>query len=201
MKKQVEIVVPTRWDDVSLKSYQKYIKKIHSLENEDDIILHSISTLCNVPKELVNRLQVKDVKQIYTKLAELISRPVNKEIFYRIEIKGVTYGFHPNLDEMSMGEYVDLDEYVTEGVDGLHYLLSILYRPIIEEKGNRYKIEPYTNEHINNAKHFREVSIDVVNGVMVFFYNLGTECLMSSKTYLDKLLEKNQSEATMGGLA
>tara|TARA_R110001599_G_scaffold347011_1_gene572866 strand:+ start:7233 stop:7838 length:606 start_codon:yes stop_codon:yes gene_type:complete len=201
MKESVEINVPTSWADVSLKVYQDYTSKIAGLTNEDEIVIQSISSLCGIPLKLIKMLKREDIKQIYITLSKLISLPINKEVIDKVEIKGITYGFHSNLDEMTLGEFVDLDEYSKEGVDGIQYILSILYRPITETKGNKYNIEPYNEKHIDNARHFEELSIDVVNGVMVFFYHLGSELLMSSQNYLERVEEKLQQGQIMVGSA
>lgn len=201
MKESIEIIVPENWSDVSLKTYQNYVSKIEGLTNEDEIVIQSVSSLCNIPLNLIKHLKREDIKQLYTKLSKLISLPINKQIIDKIDIGGVKYGFHSNLDEMTLGEFVDLDEYSKNGVDGIQYILSILYRPITEEKGNKYNIEPYNEKHIENARLFEELSIDVVNGVMVFFYHLGSELLKNSQGYLDKEVERLQQEGIMGGLA
>jgi len=200
MKKEIEIIVPETWADVSLKTYQKYNSRISNLEDEDEIVLGSISALCNIPIDIIKRLKVKDIKTLYKRLSKLISVPVNKEVFDKIEIKGVKYGFHPNLDELTMGEFVDLEEQTKDGVDGFHNVLAILYRPITEEKGNKYNIEPYNVSHIKNASLFQELSIDVVNGVMVFFYRLGNKFIKNSNRYLNQNLTKYLQEATTDGL-
>jgi len=200
MKKEIEIIVPETWSDVSLKTYQKYNSRISNLEDEDEIVLGSISALCNIPIDIIKRLKVKDIKTLYKRLSKLISVPVNKEVFDKIEIKGVKYGFHPNLDELTMGEFVDLEEQTKDGVDGFHNVLAILYRPITEEKGSKYNIEPYNESHIKNASLFQELSIDVVNGVMVFFYRLGNKFIKNSNRYLNQNLTKYLQEVTTDGL-
>ena len=201
MKESVEINVPTSWGDVSLKVYQDYTSKIAGLTDEDEIVIQSISSLCGIPLKLIKMLKREDIKRIYITLSKLISLPINKEVIDKIEINGITYGFHSNLDEMTLGEFVDLDEYSKEGVDGIQYILSILYRPITETKGNKYNIESYNESHIQNARHFQDLSIDVVNGVMVFFYHLGSELLMNSQSYLERVEEKLMQGQVMVGSA
>ena len=201
MKESVEVNVPTSWGDVSLKVYQDYTSKIAGLTDEDEIVIQSISSLCGIPLKLIKMLKREDIKRIYITLSKLISLPINKEVIDKIEINGITYGFHSNLDEMTLGEFVDLDEYSKEGVGGIQYILSILYRPITETKGNKYNIEAYNESHIQNARHFQDLSIDVVNGVMVFFYHLGSELLMNSQSYLERVEEKLMQGQVMVGSA
>tara|TARA_R110000751_G_scaffold35561_1_gene87288 strand:+ start:26 stop:631 length:606 start_codon:yes stop_codon:yes gene_type:complete len=201
MKESIEIIVPENWADVSLKSYQNYVTKINDLKGEDEIVIHSISSLCNIPLKLIKHLKREDIKQLYTKLSNLISLPINKQVIDKIDIGGIKYGFHPNLDEMTLGEFVDLDEHCKDGVDSIQQVLAILYRPITEEKGNNYNIEPYNESHIQNARLFENLSIDFANGVMVFFYHLGSELLTSSQGYLEEEVEKLLHEGTMVGSA
>ena len=66
---------------------------------------------------------------------------------------------------------------------------------------NKYNIESYKEKHIDNARLFEELSIDLVNGVMVFFYHLGSELLTNSQGYLEKEVERLQQEGTMVGSA
>ena len=196
----IEIIVPESWSDVTLERYQDYSTRVKGLDDEDEIVLNSISSLCGVPIEVIKRLKISDIKILYTKLGKLISVPVNKEVFDKINIKGVTYGFHPKLDDMTLGEFVDLEEQTKDGVEGFHNVLSILYRPVTEVKGSKYNIEPYNESHIKNAPLFKDVSIDVINGVMVFFYTLGSKCIKSSNRYLEANLMNHLQEMGTDGL-
>ena len=60
MKESIEIIVPENWADVSLKSYQNYVTKINDLKGEDEIVIHSISSLCNIPLKLIKHLKRED---------------------------------------------------------------------------------------------------------------------------------------------
>ena len=41
-------------------------------------------------------------------------------------MRGVEYGFIPNLDDMSFGEYVDLDTYIGDW-QNIHRAMAVLY--------------------------------------------------------------------------
>ena len=176
MKKQVKINIPESWAEVTLEQYQNYVISTDT-KDEAAVMFNTIASLCSVPREYVERFKIEDLKKVYTNLNKLIEKPLNKELVNIIEIDGVRYGMHPNLDSMSFGEYVDLEEFAKAGLIGFHKVLAILYRPIADEQGARYNIEPYEVEHQRNAEKFKGVNMDVINGVSVFFYTLGGKFL------------------------
>lgn len=197
MKKTIEIKIPTDWSDVSIERYVKYNQAMKELEDEREIIIKTISILCNISEHIVEVMKLKDLKKIQVNLQKLIGKPVNKNIINKIDINGVKYGFHPNLDELTMGEFVDVETYAKE--NDIAKMMSVLYRPINKEEGNRYNIEPYDfDKHSDNANQFQKLSINVGNAIAVFFWTLGKEQL---KTFhqSSKLEEKNQSVQTMVG--
>lgn len=97
---------------------------------------------------------------------------------------GVEFGFIPNLDDMTFGEYTDLDTYITDW-EQMHKAMAVLYRPI-KKKGlnDTYEIEKY-NGSITYSDVMKHAPLDVVFGANVFFYNLGNELLKSTMNYLE----------------
>lgn len=178
MKKEVILNVPQNWGEVTLGNYQKYVETSES-KDPTDVIYNTISSFCNVPTEVVKRFKLKDLKKVYNSLNKLIKVELNKTLINKIELDGVTYGMHPNLDSMTFGEYVDVEEFTKENIGGFHKVLAVLYRPITEEENGKYNIEPYEVKHQDNAEKFKAVNMDVVNGLTVFFYNLGSKCLLT----------------------
>ena len=54
------------------------------------------------------------------------------------------FGFIPNLDKMTMGEYIDLNNYF-ENPQDMHKAMAVLFRPIHEsyEDKDSYRIDSY----------------------------------------------------------
>jgi len=178
MKKQITLNIPQTWGEVTLGSYQKYVGTSDSTETTD-VIYNTISSFCNVSVELVKTFKLEDLKKVYNSLNILVTKELNKTLINKIEIDGETYGLHPNLDSMSFGEFVDIEEYTKENIAGFHKVLAVLYRPITKEIKGKYNIEPYENKHQDNANKFKAVNMDVVNGLSVFFYTLGSKSLLT----------------------
>jgi hypothetical protein len=95
------------------------------------------------------------------------------------------FGFIPNLEDMTFGEYTDLDTYITDW-DNMHKAMAVLYRPI-KKKGlnGTYEIEEY-NGSITYSEVMKFAPLDVCLGATVFFYNLGNELLKATIAYLEK---------------
>ena len=174
MAKTYEIQVPTKWLDVSIQKYMDYNNTINKDDTDRESLIKTISVLCDIDTNIVEVMKLSDIKQIHEALHKLISSPVEKQIINKISIDGINYGFHPKLDEMTMGEYVDVETFATE--NDIAKMMSVLYRPIIKEQGNRYDIEPYDSEvHIANHEKFKKLSVNIGNPIAVFFWALGTK--------------------------
>jgi hypothetical protein len=199
MKKEVILNVPQSWGEVTLGNYQKYVATGESKE-PTDVIYNTISSFCNVSTDIVKRFKLEDLKKVYNSLNKLIKVELNKSLINKIEIDGVTYGVHPQLDSMTFGEYVDIEEFTKENIGGFHKVLAVLYRPITEEKKGKYNIEPYDTKHQDNAEKFKRVNMDVVNGLTVFFYGLGGKCLLSFQASIEGAEIVAKSQEPTGGL-
>ena len=97
----------------------------------------------------------------------------------RFKINKKEYGFIPNLDDMTLGEYIDLDTY-SGNYDNIEVAMNVLYRPITAKIGGKYdinKYDPTIKEDYNpDAKeHMLNMPMDAVISSMFFFLNLGIE--------------------------
>jgi hypothetical protein len=103
----------------------------------------------------------------------------------KFSLDGVQYGFVPDLDEMSLGEYVDLDGNASDW-QKMHIAMNVLYRPVITDKVGKYNIKEYTADDPSKMK---DMPLGVALGSLFFFYNLGIE--LSKHTILSS---SNQQE-------
>ena len=128
----------------------------------------------------------------YESIVSQITLALNTEVEFtqRFTLNGVEFGFIPNLDEMSAGEYIDL---TSTGVsaDNLHKIMGILFRPIVkEDRHGHYKIEKYKADNKYNEV-MKQAPMNIVNGMLVFFCHLSREL----KTYIMKSTEEVVEEA------
>ena len=180
---QIEINVPTSLNEITLGQYQKFLKV--SEENPEGSFLNAkmIEIFCGIPLSDSYKLKMSSVQAIVDILTEMLEEtPAHIDKF---TLDGVVYGFVPDLDEMTLGEYVDLDGNASDW-QKMHIAMSVLYRPVITNKGGKYNIKEYTADNPDNMK---DMPLGAAIGSLFFFYNLGIE--LSKHTILSS---SNQQE-------
>ena len=180
---QIEINVPTSLNEITLRQYQKFLKV--SEENPEGSFLNAkmIEIFCGIPLSDSYKLKMSSVQAIVDILTEMLNEtPAHIDKF---TLDGVVYGFVPDLDEMTLGEYVDIDGNASDW-QKMHTAMSVLYRPVITNKGGKYNIKEYTADNPENMK---DMPLGVAIGSLFFFYNLGIE--LSKHTILSS---SNQQE-------
>ena len=155
--------MPNTWDEIPL---DKYMKVMDYLTN-DKVDKHTRLIMMIHP------------------LTVMMQGEANQELKHIIKVKGKKYGFNPRLRDISMGEFVDIERCVKDGLyKNMHTMLSILYRPVVKEDGDKYLIEEYEPSD-KRADLFRDnLKVDDFNGASVFFYTLGLQLLETTSKYL-----------------
>jgi hypothetical protein len=171
MVKEITLTVPTDWSSVTLKKYLTLQKDMKNyVDDEEAQTALMLSHLCGLDAEYINSLSIEDYNQVRTALEGFVNNteyPLQKII----RIDGKEYGFEPNLSQMSYGAYVDVSKFGQLTIDdNWPKIMSILYRPIVDKKGDMYTIETYKGNI--DDKLFLSVNMDVQFGALFFFVNL-----------------------------
>lgn len=186
--KTKEFKLISKWEDVTLEKWLKLIdfhKGTKSKEAEE-----TIAALSNIPKDLIKQLELKDVAVIMSKLSELQAKQ-DSSLKRIVEVNGKRYGFHPDLDSITLGEYADLETMIKNDIEkNMPEVCAILYRPIVEENNDVYTIEAYDGNISIRAEEMKNMSAEQVQSALVFFYHLGKELSLTLPLYLmDQLKE------------
>jgi len=180
---KLEISIPTELKEIKLAQYQAFLKIAKDNEDEEFLNQKMVQTFCNIDLKDVAEIRFKDVLEITASLAKMFNVQ-NHKFINRFKLGGVEFGFIPDLEDMTFGEYTDLDSYIGDW-DNMHKAMAVLYRPIKSTGLNgTYEIEKY-NGSITYCDVMKHAPLDVVLGANVFFYNLGNDLLKSTMTYLE----------------
>ena len=180
---KVNLKIPTSLNELSLSQYQEFAK-LEGQQQTTAIQLKMIEIFCNVPEVVVRNMKATDISEICEILNNMFD--TEHQLITRFDYNGVQYGFIPDLDDMSFGEYMDLDTFIGDN-ENIHRAMNVLYRPIKLKKGDRYVIEDYDTNTSEDAKNF---PLDAVLGAIVFFYTLGKDLSLVMMSSLDSKNEK-----------
>ena len=196
---KVELTVPSDLSEISLKQYQKFLKLQDS--NEDSYFLQCkmIEIFCNLDAKNVRMLKVGDANKVVDVLNNMFEK--KPDLTRTFKIDGVEYGMIPDLDNISLGEYIDLDTYISDW-QNMQIAMNVLYRPIKDKIGDKYTIVDYD---VNAKEKLEFIPMDIVLGSIFFLYNLGIELSMVMVDYLenpqmDNLMHQQILQENMDGI-
>ena len=170
------------WEDVTLEKWLKLIDFEKGSKTEEASL--TIEALSNIPKDLVKELALADVAQIMGLIGKL-QEEQDSSLKRLIIVNDIEYGFHPNLDDITLGEYADIETYIKAGVEKhLPDLMAILYRPIKEKKNEIYIIEAYDGDIRMRAEEMKQMSAEQVQSALVFFYDFAKVLSETLQLYL-----------------
>ena len=155
--------IPTSLADITLRQYKVFFKFQEKNTNVRLLQAQMISIFCNVPIEDVLQMKYQDTQEVIKILDELfIEKP---KLVQRFKLNGMQYGFHPSLDDLTLGEYVDLDTYVGDW-NNIEKAMNVLYRPIEAKFGESYAVGKYKLEDADNII---DMPMSAVTSSLFFF--------------------------------
>jgi len=179
MVESKSIIVPTSLQDVKLHQMLVY-QGLKEDMDETQRQLEAVSIFCELTMTEVMSMPFDVLQKSVEKITDVLGQ--SPKFTPRFKLNGIEYGFIPNLDDMSVGEFIDIETYSKETHD-LWKVMSVLYRPVtlIGQQG-RYEIEPY---NANLVQSFKDLDCNTAFGSMVFFWSLGIDLLNSIQKYLE----------------
>lgn len=183
--------IPEHLGDITLFQYQRYQEHLN-----DDV--YKVHIFTDIALDKCKLMKSVDIERLSNQIDKSLS--FSTEFKHRFKIKDIDFGFIPNLDKITFAEYVDLQTYAND-IQNMHRLMAILFRPIIRTDGDKYSILPYngTEEYAQIMLH---TPMNIVNGALVFFWNLTSELSDNiQKSLTEELLKELKPKSTSRLLA
>ena len=191
----MKVILPEHIGEIKLYQFQAYSELLKRDIEDVEFNKRKICCFTDLKYHDLKNLRNKD----FVGILEQIDIALNTEHKFtqRFELNGITFGFIPNLEAITQGEFVDLGLYKTDEVETYHKLMSILFRPIIKEDSfNNYEIEPYNGTE-KYAETMKQIPLSYVNGAIVFFCDLGNDLLKSTQRYINQQQTKDKQQKTI----
>ena len=182
---KLNVKIPTSLKEITLRQYKKFLKIQENTEDEKFLNAKMIEIFCGVKLEEVMLLRLKDSLEITSILSRLFEE--KPALITEFKLNKIKYGFHPNLDDMTLGEYIDLDTFIGDW-ENIEKAMSVLYRPILVKLKDKYSIEEY---QINKEESMLDMPMDAVMSSIFFLWNLGLEL----SKIMTNSLEEEETEA------
>ena len=175
----IKINIPSSLNEITLRQYKQFLDI--QKENKEDRFLNAkmIQVFCKVSLEDVMRLKLSDSESIVKIISDMFEQ--KPALVKKFKIGKTEYGFHPELDAMTLGEYIDLDTFISDW-DNMEKAMNVLYRPVLVSVKERYSIEDY---NIDTASDMLDMPMDAVMSAVFFLWNLGIELSTVMTSSLD----------------
>ena len=182
---KVKIYIPDTLSEITLGQYQKYLKYQSDNDDENFLAIKMIEVFCGLRNTTVRAMKAKTIRDITRILTDMFSE--KPQLIKQFEMNGLTYGFIPDLENMSFGEYIDLDTFIGDS-ENLHKAMGVLYRPITQSYKDKYIIEKYAGDKYEDMVN---MPMDAVLSSILFFYHLGMELSTTMLNSLEDQEEEN----------
>jgi hypothetical protein len=182
---KVTLLIPESYADITVRQYKQMMSKWKGKESNREAIKKVLEIFCGTEADLIDRMMMDDLNKVVRELTWLFQEPdISKFSLQRnFTMEHVEYGFIPNMQELTVGEFADLESYLEGGMyENLQEVLAVLYRPITKKKSELYEIEDYAPSQIK-IDAMGECPMDVAIGAVVFFYRIEIQLAKNLQRY------------------
>jgi len=184
----MELRLPHRWSDLTLGELQVMMTSENQLERISACTGKSVDKLRTMPQKLIEAAGAH-IDQLLTQETARFEKVV--------EMDGKRFGFVPDWDAFTAGEWIDLENYLEDFWKNAHKVMSVLFREVTYELGDKYEVKKYTAKE--DASIFEEMPADLVSGTLLFFWTTRNELLHDMKSSLLEVAEAAIRSAKNGG--
>jgi hypothetical protein len=190
---KLEISVPSSLSEIPLKHYQEFLKVQADSNDEEFVAQKMIEIFCGISLQDVVKMKLTSLNELIAHFTKLFSEKPKFQKTFKISAEEgqIEFGFIPELEEISFGEYVDLESHLSSW-ETYHKAMAVMYRPIVKTRKDKYDITPYVpNKDFQELMRF--APLDVVIASSLFFWTLGNELVQATLNYLEKEMTKDKN--------
>lgn len=188
----IRLSIASDYEDITVGQYRDYYAAKNDVER--------LMAICNIDKQQAQQIPINHIPTLLAVFVEGLSKQSQK--FNPIITLGKsTYGFIPNLYNMTLAEYADAVELCKDLPKNIVLLAGLFYRPITKQVGDKYQIAKYDPaDNDLREEEIKLMTLEYFNGLMLFFWTLSNELQKTSADYLSQEIHQMKKMATDLGL-
>jgi len=185
---KVNINVPDSLNEITLYQYQRFEKLIQENEPSHFVNQKTIEIFCNIELKDVARIRIADIDDLLSHLNNLLQQKPKLTKTFKLGV--YEFGFIPKLEDMTSGEFIDLENYLSN-TETLHQAMAVLFRPIKSKVKDLYTIEEYESSY-KYAEVLKYMPLDIALGSMLFFWTLQNDCVNALADCIQNEVEQSE---------
>jgi hypothetical protein len=150
--------------------------------------LESLSILSDTDPEELEDLTPEKLIDLASEVSFIKREPSNKP---KQAVKG--FMLKP-LDALTLGEFIDLEYYISQTTENFTLLLSILYKRWKTDEWGNVVFEPYSYSLVSRKEVFNEVSINEVFGAVNNYVNYSNDFKKRYENLFNPVIEETETE-------
>lgn len=180
---------------LTIEKYQKIMRNPIKFQDHTELL----SLYLDLEPNELRDLPVEQIRFVESMLSKHLLEPKSPDLVFTFALSGVTYGLENDWSNMSWGQWVDLEVYSQPDKinENIHKILALLYRPIIIEKGTKYKLSKFKSSDVDERAELfkKELGVDIWFGVGSFFllilneYTTRIDTSMKARRKLEKWMK------------
>ena len=202
--KEFDLNIPLSLSGITLGQYQDYLKVLDKWDKEDETYLNIkiLQIFCGLSPEFATSIPLHAFESTIAQVTGLFESATPLERKFKMtgldsvgEENTVEFGFIPKLDDISFGEYIDLESYLGDWQQ-MHKAMAVLFRPVYHSKREYYLIDKYEGSD-KYSQVMKDMPLSVALGATVFFYRLGIKLQKYTLAYLAEDLAKEEKSSPL----
>ena len=196
----MKITIPTSWSSVTVKQFIELGKVPELKFDEMDTQFRILSILTGQEDDYFINIPIPDLKKIIASTSFLNTKPKNK-LPLVLNLNGSRFRVRYEANKLIAGEYIDLQNYIKQGVNNnLAKIIAIYFEPINWfgfKKKSCYKkskeglmVQTLESKKITEQLILDHLTMDKVFGMTDFFLKVWVELMKATQVYLAKAGEK-----------
>lgn len=193
---KLEINVPSSLSEIPLKHYQDFLRVQADSNDEEFVAQKMVEIFCGIELKDVVKMKLTSLNELIAHFTKLFAEKPKFQNRFKIKAEEgeLEFGFIPELEAISFGEYVDLENHL-QSWDDYHKAMAVMYRPIVKTRKDKYDILPY-EPNVDFQELMKFAPLDVVIASSVFFWSLRNELLTATLNFLEKEVKKDKNMQT-----